>query len=158
MAGKTKEKKTIIDAFVEGARNGYNISINSMVPNVLFAFVLIQILNLTGLSDILGKACQPIMGIFGLPGIAATVLIAGFLSVGGGVGAAASLYASGALANDHITILIPGILLMGASLQYMGRCLGTSTVKNKYYPFLIGINIVNSLLAMIVMRVLVSLF
>ena len=158
MARKTKEKKTIIDAFVEGARNGYNISINSMVPNVLFAFVLIQILNLTGLSDILGKACQPIMGIFGLPGIAATVLIAGFLSVGGGVGAAASLYASGALANDHITILIPGILLMGASLQYMGRCLGTSTVKNKYYPFLIGINIVNSLLAMIVMRVLVSLF
>ena len=158
MAGKTKEKKTIIDAFVEGARNGYNISINSMVPNVLFAFVLIQILNLTGLSDILGKACQPIMGIFGLPGIAATVLIAGFLSVGGGVGAAASLYASGALAHYHITNLIPGILLMGASLQYMGRCLGTSTVKNKYYPFLIGINIVNSLLAMIVMRVLVSLF
>lgn len=98
------------------------------------------------------------MGIFGLPGIAATVLIAGFLSVGGGVGAAASLYASGALGNDHITILIPGILLMGASLQYMGRCLGTATVKNKYYGFLIGINVLNSLLSMIVMKIIVSLF
>ena len=155
---KVKEHKTIVDSFVEGARNGYKISINSMVPNVLFAFVLIQILNLTGLSDILGKVCQPVMGLFGLPGIAATVLIAGFLSVGGGVGAAASLYAAGSLGSDHITILIPGILMMGASLQYMGRCLGTATVKNKYYVFLIGVNIVNSLLSMIVMRILVSLF
>ena len=151
---KVKEHKTIVDSFVEGARNGYKISINSMVPNVLFAFVLIQILNLTGLSDILGKVCQPVMGLFGLPGIAATVLIAGFLSVG----AAASLYAAGSLGNDHITILIPGILMMGASLQYMGRCLGTATVKNKYYVFLIGVNIVNSLLSMIVMRVIVSFF
>ena len=155
---KVMEKKTIVDAFVEGARNGYKISINSMVPNVLFAFALIQTLNLTGPSDIPGKVCQPVMGLFGLPGIAATVLIAGFLSVGGGVGAAASLYASGALGNDHITILIPGILMMGASLQYMGRCLGTATVKNKYYAFLIGINILNSLLSMIVMRILVSIF
>ena len=105
MEEKVKEKKTIVDAFVEGARNGYKISINSMVPNVLFAFVLIQILNLTGLSDILGKVCQPIMGIFGLPGIAATVLIAGFLSVGGGVGAAASLYASGALGETRETLM-----------------------------------------------------
>ena len=64
---KVKERKTIVDSFVEGARNGYKISINSMVPNVLFAFVLIQILNLTGLSDILGKVCQPVMGRFGLP-------------------------------------------------------------------------------------------
>ena len=88
----------------------------------------------------------------------ATVLIAGFLSVGGGVGDAARLYASGALGTDHITILIPGILLMGASLQYMGRCLGTATVKNKYYGFLIGINVLNSLLSMIVMKIIVSLF
>ena len=33
---KVKEHKTIVDSFVEGARNGYKISINSMVPNVLF--------------------------------------------------------------------------------------------------------------------------
>ena len=32
---KVKERKTIVDAFVEGARNGYKISINSMVPNSL---------------------------------------------------------------------------------------------------------------------------
>lgn len=150
---ETKERKTIVDSFVEGARNGYKLSANSMVPNVLFAFVLIQILNLTGLSDLLSTVCKPVMVLFGLPGIAATVLIAGFLSVGGGVGAAASLYASGMLTNQHITILIPGILLMGASLQYMGRMLGTANVKNKFYPLLIGINVGNALLAMLVMRI-----
>lgn len=149
------KQKTIIDAFVEGARNGYKLSANSMVPNVLFAFVLIQILNLTGLSDLLGTICQPVMVLFGLPGIAATVLIAGFLSIGGGVGAAASLYAGGLLTGTHITILIPGILLMGASLQYMGRILGMAEIKNKFYPILIGINIGNAFLGMLVMRFLV---
>ena len=88
-----KVKKTVVDAFVEGARNGFQISSNSMAPNVMFAFVLIQILNLTGLSDILGVIFQPVMAVFGLPGIAATVLIGSFLSIGGGVGVAASLYA-----------------------------------------------------------------
>lgn len=155
MEKENKKKGTIIDAFVEGARNGYKLSANSMVPNVLFAFALIQILTLTGLTDILGKIFEPVMGIFALPGIAATVLIASFLSVGGGVGAAASLYAAGMLTNENITILVPGILLMGASLQYMGRLLGTANIKNKFYPLLIGVNVVNSLLAMLVMRFLV---
>ena len=54
MDKKVTPKKTVVDAFVEGARNGFGISANSMAPNVMFAFVLIQILNLTGLSDILG--------------------------------------------------------------------------------------------------------
>ena len=30
MEEKVKEKKTIVDAFVEGARNGYKISINCL--------------------------------------------------------------------------------------------------------------------------------
>lgn len=149
------KQKTIIDAFVEGARNGYKLSANSMVPNVLFAFVLIQILNLTGLSDLLSIVCEPVMVLFGLPGIAATVLIAGFLSIGGGVGAAASLYTSGLLTGTHIAILIPGILLMGASLQYMGRILGMAEIRNKFYPLLIGVNVANAFLGMLVMRFLV---
>ncbi len=152
MEKEAKTNGTIIDAFVEGARNGYKLSANSMVPNVLFAFAMIQILNLTGLTDILGRVFEPVMGIFSLPGIAATVLIAAFLSIGGGVGVAASLYASGMLTNQNITILVPGILLLGASLQYMGRILGTSNVKNNFYPILIAINIINATLAMLLMR------
>lgn len=155
MEKEIKNNGTIIDAFVEGARNGYNISARSMVPNVLFAFALIQILNLTGLTDVLGRVFEPLMGIFSLPGIAATVLIAAFLSTGGGVGVAASLYASGLLTNQDVTILAPGILLLGASLQYMGRLLGTANVKNSFYPHLIGINVLNALLAMLAMRFLV---
>lgn len=152
---ETVKKKTIIDSFVEGARNGFHISSTSMTPNVLFAFALIQILNITGLSDLIGIVFKPIMGIFGLPGIAATVLIASWLSVGGGVGVAASLLASGKIVGSDITILIPAIMLMGAQLQYMGRILGTAGVKNKYYPHLFIISILNACLGMLVMRFLV---
>ena len=150
-----KLNKTVVDAFVEGARNGFQISSNSMAPNVMFAFVLIQILNLTGLSDILGVIFQPVMAVFGLPGIAATVLIGSFLSIGGGVGVAASLYAGGMITGTDITILMPAIMLMGALLQYMGRILGTANIDNKYYPHMFGICFINSVLAMLVMRLFV---
>ena len=157
MDKKVTPKKTVVDAFVEGARNGFGISANSMAPNVMFAFVLIQILNLTGLSDILGVIFQPVMGIFGLPGVAATVLIASFLSMGGGVGVAASLYSSGLINGTHISIMIPAIMLMGSLLQYMGRILGTANVDNKYYPQLFAICFINAILSMFVMRMIVSL-
>lgn len=149
---ETKKKGTFIDAFVEGSRNGFNLSSRSMAPNVLFAFALIQILNLTGLTDIIGTACGPVMGIFDLPGVAATVLVASILSIGGAVGVTASLYAGGLINGHDVTILVPGLLLMGCTLQYMGRILGMANVKNKFYPLLMGINIVNGLLAMLVMR------
>lgn len=148
-------KKTVIDAFVDGAKMGYGISVNSMIPNVIFAFVLIEILNITGLTDLLGTLFTPIMGIFGLPGIAATVLIATFLSIGGGVGVAASLVTSGMLTGTDVTILMPAIMLMGALIQYMGRILGTSNVNNKYYPHLFAICIINAFLAMFVMNIIV---
>ena len=40
----------------------------------------------TGLLDIVGKICEPIMALWGLPGAAATVLLASVMSMGGGVG------------------------------------------------------------------------
>lgn len=152
---EVKVKKTVVDAFVEGARDGFHISANSMAPNVMLAFALIQVMNLTGLSHVLGIVFQPVMGIFGLPGVAATVLIASFLSMGGGVGVAASLYASGLINGSDITIMMPAIMLMGALLQYMGRVLGTANINNKYFPHLFLICFINAALAMLVMRLFV---
>ena len=40
------------------------------------AFVIIKVLQHSGLLDLIGQAFAPIMGIFGLPGEAATVLLA----------------------------------------------------------------------------------
>ena len=115
-----KEKINPINSFVAGARKGFSMSMNNMLPNVLFAFAMIQILNLSGLSNLIGKVCGPLMGIFGLPGIAATAVIAGILSSGGGLGATASLALSGQITNSDATILLVGICLFWRSNPIYG--------------------------------------
>ena len=149
---KIEQKKTIADIFVDGARKGWTVGVNSIVPNVLMAYVLIQLLRVSGLLDILGKIFNPIMAIFGLPGKAAMVLMGSWMSMAGGAGVAASLYAANALDRKQVTILLPAIFLMGAQVQYMGRCLGTAGVKPRYYPMLFAISIFNATIAMLVMR------
>ena len=59
------------------------------------------------------------------------------------------------ITGTDITILMPAIMLMGALLQYMGRILGTANIDNKYYPHMFGICFINSVLAMLVMRLFV---
>lgn len=144
--------KSLADVFVDGARKGWNIGVNSVIPNVLMAFAVIQVFQITGLLGLLGKLFTPVMSVFGLPGEAIMVLISSWLSMGGGVGVAASLYAAGKLTTTNITILLPAIFLMGAQLQYMGRCLGTAGVQTRYYPLLFAISIVNAAIAMVIMR------
>ena len=76
MENMTEEhKKNILDLFVEGARKGFTIGTTSLLPNVIMAFVIIRILDVTGLLHLIGVAFQPIMGLWGLPGEAATVII-----------------------------------------------------------------------------------
>lgn len=147
---ETPEKRNFLQSFIIGANNGFRLSTTSMAPNVLFAFAMIAIFNMTGLTDIIGKVFGPIMGIFGLPGVAATVVIAAFLSTGGGVGVAASLAASGHLEAGHIAILLVGIMLMGSLVQYIGRVLGSAGVPSKYYPMLIGVNVLIAFIGMFV--------
>ena len=148
-------KKSIIDVFVEGARKGFKVNLNSMVPNLIMAFVLIQALKVTGLLDLLGTVCAPIMAVFGLPGEGIMVLFATWLAMGGGVGAAAGLFTEGILTPEQVSILIPAIFLMGAQAQYMGRCLGTAGVQGRFYGPLLLIAIVNAICSMLVMRFLV---
>ena len=147
-----EQKKTLPDIFVDGARKGWNVGVNSILPNVLMAYVLIQVLRVSGVLDILGNIFNPVMALFGLPGKAAMVLIGAWMSMAGGAGVAASLYAANALDKTQVTILLPAIFLMGAQVQYMGRCLGTAGVNPRYYPVLFGISIFNATIAMIVMR------
>lgn len=146
------ESKTVVDIFVDGARKGWTVGVSNILPNVLMAFVLIQVLKVTGILTLLGKVFGPIMAIFGLPGESVAVLIGAWLSMGGGVGVAASLYASKVLTMTHVTILIPAIFLMGSQIQYMGRLLGTASVQTRHYPMLFGISILNAAIAMLVMR------
>ncbi len=67
--------KSIVDVFVDGARKGWTIGTTSIIPNVLMAFAIIQVLKVTGLLDILGRIFNPVMAIFGVPGEAVMVLV-----------------------------------------------------------------------------------
>ncbi len=145
-----KEKRNFISSFVEGARNGFKMSMNNMAPNVLFAFAMIQILKLSGLSDLIAT-----IGIMGLPGIAATAVIAGIFSTGGGMGAAASLAVSGDINGEHAAILLVGIAVFGSAIQYMGRVMGTADIDSKHYPVMFAVDLLCGMLAMIVTSLII---
>lgn len=147
-----------MDMFVSGARRGLNVATTNMLPNVIMAFVLIQALNVTGLLDFIGRLFSPIMALWGLPGEAAAALVASFLSTGGGVGVTASLYTTEKLSGVDVTVLMPAIFLIGALLQYIGRCLGTAEVDSRHYPVIIIISILNAALAMWTMRLFLIFF
>lgn len=148
----------IFDIFIRGARKGWNIGINNLIPNILMAYVIAYILNILGVMAFIGHWCGPVMGLLGLPGEALIVLLTVWLSCSAGVGVAASLFASGMLEPAHITILMPAFILMGSQLQYMGRLLGTADVPKKYWPLLMAISIVNAVISMILMRCVMLFF
>ena len=151
-----ESKNTMVtDVFVKGAVQGWGIATSSTIPNVLMAFVLIRVLQVSGLLDILGSIFAPIMGIFGLPGEAAAVLIGGWMSMGGGVGVAVALFDAGTLNGVHLGILAPAIYLMGSQLQYMGRALGVIGTAGRMIPVLMGVSILNAFIAMFIMRIII---
>ena len=150
-----QEKQMITDVFVSGVKRGWGIATGSMLPNVLMAFVLIHFLKLTGILDLLGSLFGPVMKIFGLPGEALMVLLAAWLSMGGGVGVASSLLAAGALSLHDIAVLAPAMYLMGSQVQYIGRVLGVIGVPGKYIPVMVLISVINALLALLVMQILI---
>ena len=139
-------RKNIMDMFIDGARRGFTIATTSLLPNVVMAFVIIQALKVTGLLDIVGNVCEPVMALWGLPGAV--------MSMGGGVGVCASLVAAGSLNGHDATILLPAIYLMGNPVQNTGRCLGTAGVNPKYYPHIITVCVINALLSMWLMQLL----
>ena len=79
----TSKKMMITDVFVNGAFQGWNIATHSTIPNVLMAFVIIKMLNISGALDFIGTCLGPVMAIFGLPGEAAMILLGGWMSMGG---------------------------------------------------------------------------
>ena len=150
-----QEKPMLTDVFVSGVKRGWGIATGSMLPNVLMAFILIYVLKLTGILDLIGPVCGPVMKIFGLPGEALMVLLAAWLSMGGGVGVASSLFAAGSLSLHDIAVLAPAMYLMGSQVQYIGRLLGVVGTPGKYIPVMVLISIINALLALLVMQIIV---
>ena len=119
---QTRVNNNPFDIFIVGARKGFHIAIHNLMPNVVMAYVLAEVLNLLGIMQFLGHAFAPLMGIFGLPGEAITVLLTAWLSSSASVGVAVSLMAKGLLSGTDITILAPAIFLWGHSCSTWAAC------------------------------------
>ena len=147
MSGHESANPMVTDVFVKGAVQGWNIAVTSTIPNVLMAFVIIKVLNHSGLLTIFGELFAPIMAIFGLPG--------GWMSMGGGVGVAVSLFDQGLLTGEHVAIVAPSIYLMGSQVQYMGRCLGVIGIKGSNLFKIMALPIVTAFVSLFVMKLIV---
>jgi len=113
------------------------------------AFVIIHILKVSGALSVIGKFLGFIMLPLGLPGESIAVFMAAFLSWGGSAGVLVALVGDGTLNANDIAVLLPGMALVGSTVQYMGR------VPGRHYLVLFGICILNAYLAMFVMSLLV---
>ena len=147
-------KPMVTDVFVKGAVQGWNICVTSTIPNVLMAFVIIKILNHSGLLALIGQIFSPIMGIFGLPGEAATVLLGGWMSMGGGVGVAVALFDNSVLNGTQLAIVCPAIFLMGSQIQYLARGRGVIGIKGSKIPLIMAIPVLTAFVSLFVMRIL----
>lgn len=155
MSGHNNPNPMVTDVFVKGAVQGWNIAVTSTIPNVLMAFVIIKVLQHSGLLELIGQVFGPVMAIFGLPGEAATVLLGGWMSMGGVVGVAVALFGQGVLNGDHVAILAPSIFLMGSQVQYMGRCLGVIGIKGKDLLLIMSVPIITAFVSLFVMKLIV---
>lgn len=148
-------KQMVTDVFVKGAIQGWNIATHSTIPNVLMAFVLIRVLTISGAMKAIGMVFAPVMGIFGLPGEAVTILLGAWMSMGGGVGVAVGLFDSGIVNGTHLSIVIPAIYLMGSQIQYMGRLLGVVGVSGSMMLKIMALPPIVGIISLFAMRILV---
>jgi spore maturation protein SpmB len=149
---QTNETNNPIDIFIIGARKGWKIAVNNLMPNILMAYTIAEILNILGVMQVLGTLFGPVMAVFGLPGEAITVLLTTWLSSSAAVGLTVSMAANGLLDPVHITIMAPAYFLIGSQLQYMGRLLGVADVPVKYWPLLMVSSGINACIAMLFMH------
>lgn len=150
----SEQQLNIMDVFIVGMRKGWSLATNYLIPNVTMAFIIIEFLKALKVLDVIGMIFSPVMGIFGLPGDSITVIFTAFFSTGAGVSVVAALVAQGTLTPEHVTIMAPGIFLIGSELQYMGRVLAVIGVETKYYPILFAVSFGCAALAMLTMRII----
>jgi spore maturation protein SpmB len=148
----------ILNDFLNGCRKGMEMALFNQTPNFIMAFVLIQILNVTGIMTVLANVLNPVMGIFGVPGEAGVCLVTAWLSIPGGMAAMVALAAKGVFTGYHVAILIPMMYCMGGQIQYTGRILTVVKTPTKYYFPIYIIGFITAIAIGLIMRMLVGLF
>ncbi len=147
--------KSTSEAFFSGCRNGLELAVFGILPRIMLAFVMIYLLEGSGALEILRSLCAPLMGLWGLPGEAALVLATAFVSNAAAVGMIVSMLTAGTLSAADATVLLPGLYLSGALLQFAARVLHTAGVSKRHWPAMFIICFVNSAAAMLLVSAIV---
>lgn len=147
-------KKSIIEVFMAGAKKGFYIGVEQILPAMILGYVIIQFLQLTGLIDILSVIFNPVMGIFGLPGESIVVIISAFFSKAAGAASAANLYGQGVLTAAQCTILVMPCMLMGTLVGHFARIILVANVNPKHRGLMLAVPILDSIVGMIAMRLI----
>lgn len=151
-----QKKKSIIEVFMGGAKKGFYIAAEQILPAMILGYVIVQFLQLTGLVNILGVVFGPFMGIFGLPGEAVAVLVSAFFAKAAGAATAANMYAQGILTAAQATICIMPSMLMGTLVGHYARNVLVADVNPKYRLLLLIVPLIDSAIGMLLMRVILT--
>ena len=149
-------KKGIIEIFLAGCKKGLYIGLEQILPAMVLGYVVVQFLQLTGITDVLSVVFGPVMGIFGLPGASIVVLTSAFFAKAAGASTAANLYATGVITAAQATNLLMPCMLMGTLVGHFARIVLVANVNPAHRALLLCIPIITSVVAMLLMRILLS--
>ena len=153
-----KNNVSTVEVFMKGAKKGLTIALEQIAPAMVLAYALIVFLQTTGLMNIIAKVLNPVMGIFGLPGEAALVIIAAFFAKAAGAAAGLMLYQNGTITQEQATILYPAVILMGTLIGHYARIVLVSGVSKKYYKILLFIPLIDAVVAMFITKIILGIF
>lgn len=151
---ESNQKRSIVDVFLKGCAQGFKVGIENITPAMILGYVLVYILQTTGLMDLLGTVMSPVMALFGLPGEAFAVMISAFFAKASGCATAASMYESGTLTLGQASMLLPACILMGTLIGHYARILLVTESNKKWHAVQIGICLFDAVLSLLIMRVL----
>ena len=152
MSAETSKKPAkvgMIETFLSGAKKGWGIAINTIMPAMVLGYVLVQVFNVTGVMDVLGN-------IFGLPGEAITVLISAFFAKAAGAATAFNLYQTGVITAAQATICVMPSMLMGTLVGHYARIVLVTETNKKYTLLMFLIPLFDAALGMILMRLILT--
>ena len=152
-----KPRKSVVEIFMNGAKKGFYIGVEQILPAMIMGYMIVTFLQLTGLVDVFGKVFGPVMGIFGLPGESVVVLISAFFAKAAGAATAANLFAQGLITAPQATILIMPCMLMGTLVGHYARIVLVANTSAKYRGILLLVPIFDSVLGMLLMRLFLTL-
>lgn len=152
-----QKRGNFISIFITGAKKGIQIALNIVIPSIVFGYFITQILQLSGMMNMIGKVLQPVMGIFGLPGEAALPFVLGPISVSGAISTACMLCSEGLMTGTEAMILLPYIYLAGSIPTFIGRVFTVAGVRDEYKKIIMLIGYIMAVISLFVTRFVMSL-